>query len=106
MLDSISHDRTTPNVAKGYQGAAEPSVLPAASPAPSEEADAALEARLPIPDHPSEGLRVHLKSSLKTPAPGRSGPIARFALKTLKTAATLLILVLADSYRQLYPEAG
>jgi RND family efflux transporter MFP subunit len=95
LLDSISHDPTTPTVAKGYRGAAEPSVLPAASPAPSEEADAALEGRLPIPDHPSEGLRVHLKSSLKAPAPGRSGPIARFALKTLKTAATLLILVLA-----------
>jgi multidrug resistance efflux pump len=54
-----------------------------------------LEGRLPIPDHPSEGLRVHLKSPLKAPAPGRSGPIARFARKTLKTAATLLILSLA-----------
>jgi RND family efflux transporter MFP subunit len=94
LPDSISYDRTTPNVAKGYQGAAESSVLPAVSPAPSEEADAALEGRLPIPD-PSEGLRVHLKSPLKAPASGRSGPVARFARKTLKTAATLLILVLA-----------
>ena len=93
-LDSISHDRTTPNVAKGYQGAPEPSVLPAASPAPSEKADAALEGRSPAPD-PSEDLRGHLKSPLNAPAPGRPGPIARFARKTLKTAATLLILVLA-----------
>src|SRR5258706_10787439 len=90
-LDSISHDRATPNVAEGYERAAEPSVLPAASPAPSEEADAALEGRSPIPDS-SEDLRVHLKSPLKAPAPGRSGPIVRFARKTLKTAATLLIL--------------
>src|SRR5258706_2646583 len=93
-LDSISHDRATPNVAEGYERAAEPSVLPAASPAPSEEADAALEGRSPIPDS-SEDLRVHLKSPLKAPAPGRSGPIVRFARKTLKTAATLLIFVLA-----------
>jgi RND family efflux transporter MFP subunit len=92
--DAISHDRTTSNVAEPYPGAAERSVLHVAAPAPSEEAGAALEGCSPIAG-PSERLRVDPKSPLKAPAPGRPGPMARFARETLKTAASLLILALA-----------
>ena len=89
---AISHDRTTSNVAEPYPGAAERSVLHVATPAPSEQAGADLERRSPIAD-PSE--RLDPKSPLKAPAPGRPGPMARFARETFKTVATLLILVLA-----------
>src|ERR1700736_6730511 len=82
--DSLTHDRTMSDVAEPCPGAAERSVLHAASPAPSEEAGV-VEARSPIAD-PS----------------GRPGRMARFGRETLKTAATLLktaatllILVLA-----------
>src|SRR5258707_12603901 len=59
-----------------------------------EEAGAALEGRSRIAD-PSERLPVDAKSPLKGPATRRPGPVARFAREMLKTAATLLILVLA-----------
>src|ERR1700730_17208168 len=58
------------------------------------EARAALEGRSRIPD-PNERLAVAPKSPLKAPASARPSPLARFARQTLKTAATLLILVLA-----------
>jgi RND family efflux transporter MFP subunit len=91
---SNSHDRTTSNVAEPGPGAAERSVLHVDSSAPREEAGAALEGRSPIAD-PSERLPVDPKSPLKGPAPARPGPMARFARETLKTAATLLMLLLA-----------
>jgi RND family efflux transporter MFP subunit len=92
--DSIAHDRTTSNVAEPGPGAAERSVLRVTARARGDEARAALEGRSPIAD-PSERPPVHPKSPLKGPAPRRPGPMARFARETLKTAATLLILVLA-----------
>jgi RND family efflux transporter MFP subunit len=92
--DSISHDRTTSNVAAPGPRAVERSVLHVATPAPGEEAGAALEARSPIAD-PSECRPVDPKLPLKGLAPGRPGRLARFARETLKTAATLLILALA-----------
>src|ERR1700681_2004836 len=58
------------------------------------EARAALEGRSRIAD-PNERLPVDPKSPLKAPASARPSPLARFARQTLKTAATLLILVLA-----------
>jgi len=93
-LDSISHDRTTSNIAEPHPGATERSVLHVASPAAREEADAALEGRSPILD-PSERLVVASKATLKRPVSSRPGRVARFASATLKTVATLLILVLA-----------
>jgi RND family efflux transporter MFP subunit len=90
--DSNSHDRTTSNVAEPAPGAPERSMLYVASPAWSEEAGAALEGRSPIA-HRSE--RPAVAATLKGPGPKRSGGIARFALATLKSIATLLILVLA-----------
>jgi RND family efflux transporter MFP subunit len=92
--DSISHDRTTSKVAAPGPRAVERSVLHVATPAPGEEAGAALEARSPIAD-PSECRPVDPKLPLKGLAPGRPGRLARFARETLKTAATLLILALA-----------
>jgi RND family efflux transporter MFP subunit len=87
---SISHDRTTSNVAKPFPGTPER----VAAPAPSEEAGAALEGRSPIAD-PSERMPVDPKSPVNGAPPGRPGPLARFAREMLKTAATLLILGLA-----------
>src|SRR5258707_1042496 len=58
------------------------------------EARAALEGRSRVAD-PSERLPVGPKSPLKAPASARPSRLARFARQTLKTAATLLILVLA-----------
>jgi RND family efflux transporter MFP subunit len=88
--DSISHDRTTSDVAEPRPGAAGRSN----SPLPSEAAGVALEARSPIAD-PSERLPLYPKAPLQEPVPGRPGRIARFARETLKTAATLLIFALA-----------
>jgi RND family efflux transporter MFP subunit len=90
----VSYDRTTSNVAKLCQAAAESSVLHARPLAPSKEAGAALEGRLPNAD-PSKRLPVDPKAPVKGPVFGRPGRLARFARETLKTAATLLILVLA-----------
>jgi RND family efflux transporter MFP subunit len=92
--DSITHDRTTPNVAKPDPGEAERSVLQVVPPAPSEEAGPAFEGRAPTTDR-NERLPIDPRSPLKRPAPGGPGRLARFARETLKTAATLLILVLA-----------
>jgi RND family efflux transporter MFP subunit len=91
---SISHDRTTSTAAEPDPGAVERSVPHVAASAPSATAGAALEGRPWIAD-PSEHLPVDPKSRLKGPPPGRPGPLARFAWKTLKTAATLLIFLLA-----------
>jgi multidrug resistance efflux pump len=93
--DAISNDRTTSDVAGPGPGAAERFAFHVAAPAPSEEAGPALEGRSSSIADPSEHLRTDPKLPLKGPAPGRRGPMARFARETLKTAATLLILVLA-----------
>ena len=91
---SISDDRTTPNVAERRPRAAERSVRHIAPAQGEEWPSAAVEGRLPTAD-PSERLRVDPRPPLKgrgTEVPGR---MACFARKTLKTAASLLILVLA-----------
>ena len=80
---STSHDRMTSHVAE-----------PAGVAERGAEARAALEGRSRIAD-PNERLPVDPKSPLKAPASARPSPLARFARQTLKTAATLLILVLA-----------
>jgi RND family efflux transporter MFP subunit len=80
---STSHDRMTSHVAE-----------PAGVAERGAEARAALEGRSRVAD-PSERLPVGPKSPLKAPASARPSPLARFARQTLKTAATLLILVLA-----------
>ncbi len=90
----VSYDRTTSDVAEPYPAAAELSLLHVSSTAPRPEAGVALEARSPNAD-PSERLPVYPKAPLKGPVFGRPSRTARFALETLKTAATLLILVLA-----------
>ena len=60
-----------------------------------DEAGVAFEGRARIAD-PSERLPVDAKSPLATAGDrARPGPVARFARDMLKTAATLLILVLA-----------
>src|SRR5882757_5132706 len=92
--DSVTHDRTTFNVADPSPGEAERSVPQVVPPAPSEEADAAVEGRAPTTDR-NERLPIDTKSPLKGPAAGRPGRMARFARETLKTVATLLIFVLA-----------
>src|ERR1700694_6025654 len=91
---SILYDRITSNVAEADPGAAEPSLFGVSSPAPSQQAGVALEARWPSAD-PSERLPVYPKAPQKGPVSGRPGRMARFAREALKTAATLLILVLA-----------
>src|SRR5260370_28497100 len=84
----------TSNVAEPDPGAAEVSLLHVSSPAPRQEAGVALEARSPNAD-PSGRLPVYPRAPLKGPVSGRRGRIARFVREALKTAATLLILVLA-----------
>jgi len=91
---SIAHDRTSSNLAEPGPGAVERSVVQIAASAPSTEAGAALEAHPWIAD-PSERLPVEPKSPSKGSAPARPGPMARFAWTTLRTAATLLVLLLA-----------
>src|SRR5258708_5804020 len=90
---SILYDRITSNVAEADPEAAEPSLLDVSSPATSQQTGVALEARWPNAD-PSERLPVYPKAPQKGPVSGR-GPMARFAREALKTAATLLTLVLA-----------
>ena len=80
---STSHDRMTSHVAE-----------PAGVAERGAEARAALEGRSRIAD-PNERPPVDPKSPLKAPASARPSPLARFARQTLKTGATLLILVLA-----------
>ena len=91
---SVSHARTTSNVAERSPGTAEYSALHVDAAVPSEEASAALEGRSPTGDR-NERLPIDAKSPLKGSAPGHPGPMARFGRETLKAAATLLILVLA-----------
>ena len=81
---STSHDRMTSHVAEPSAGVAER----------GGEARAALEGCSGVAD-PSERLPVGPKSPLKAPASARPSPLTRFARQALKTAATLLILVLA-----------
>src|SRR5882757_6976273 len=92
--DALTYDRTTFNVAGPSPGEAERSGLQDVRPAPSEEAGAAFEGRAPTTDR-NERLPIASRSPLKRPAPERPGRMARFAQRTLKTAATLLIFVLA-----------
>jgi RND family efflux transporter MFP subunit len=91
---SILYDRITSNVAEADPEAAEPSLLDVSSPAPSQQAGVAPEARWPSAD-PSERMRVNPKAPPKVPVSGRRGRVARFAREALKTVATLLILILA-----------
>src|SRR5712671_1692709 len=90
---SILYDRITSNVAEADPGAAEPSLLGVSSPAPRQQAGVALEARWPSADT-SERMRVNPKAPPKGPVSGRPGRVAGFVRESLKTAATLLILVL------------
>src|SRR5258708_19544198 len=90
---SILYDRITLNVAEAVPGAAEPSLLDVSSPAPSQQAGVALEARWPSAD-PSERMRVNPKASPKVPVSGRPGRVARFIRETPNTPATPLILLL------------
>src|SRR6266404_428098 len=92
--DALTYDRTTFNVTGPSPGEAERSGLQDVRPAPSEEAGAAFEGRAPTTDR-NERLPIASRSPLKRPAPERPGRMARFAQRTLKTAATLLIFVLA-----------
>jgi len=94
LPSSILYDRITSNVAEADPGAAELSLLDVSSPALRREAGVALEARSPNAD-PSGRLTVYPKAPLKGPVSGRRARIARFAREALKTAATLLILVVA-----------
>jgi RND family efflux transporter MFP subunit len=91
---SISDDRTRPNVAEPRPRAAERSVRHVAPARGEEWPSAAVEGRLPTAD-PSERLRVDPRPPLKGRGTGVPGRMARFARETLKTAASLLILVLA-----------
>src|SRR3977135_2860757 len=92
--DALTYDRTTFNVAGPSPGEAERSGLKDVRPAPSEEAGAAFEGRAPTTDR-NERLPIASRVPPKRPAPERPGRMARFAQRTLKTAATLLIFVLA-----------
>src|SRR5882762_9881414 len=85
---SILYDRITLNVAEADPGAAEPSLLDVSSPAPSQQAGVALEARWPSAD-PSERMRVTPRASQNVPVPGRPGGVALSAGKPLKTGASL-----------------
>jgi RND family efflux transporter MFP subunit len=82
------------HIAKPRSGAAERPLLHVAAPASGEQVGAALEGRSPIAD-PGQRLPAVPKSPLKGAAPRPPGPMARFARETLKTGATLLMLVLA-----------
>ena len=90
---SIARERTTPHVAEPSPDAVERSVL-RAPPRRRSTRLALVEGRSPIAD-PIERVPFDPKSSLKRAAPKRPGRIARFFRETLKTAATLLIVVLA-----------
>jgi multidrug resistance efflux pump len=91
--DFKSCDQTTSNVAKPAPGAIERSSLHGASPLPSS-AGAALEWRSPIAEL-SERMAIDPKAILKWPLSSRPGRMARFASATLRTMASLLILILA-----------
>jgi multidrug resistance efflux pump len=88
----VSYDRTTFNVTEPYPAAAEPCAYQHRA----RRLALALERRSPIAD-PSERPPIDPKSPLKVKGAALRPPgaMARFARKTLKAAATLLILVLA-----------
>ena len=83
-----------PNLAEPGPAVIEHSVLQVTAAALTAEAGTALDGRPLIADR-SERLPVEPKSPLKGPAAGRPGLMTRLARKALKTAATLLMLVLA-----------
>jgi RND family efflux transporter MFP subunit len=89
----IARERTKPHRAEPIPDAVEPSALRRTAPAPANT-PGAVEGRSPIAD-PLERVPFDPRSSLKRAAPRRPGRIARFFRETLKTAATLLIVVLA-----------
>ena len=90
----IARERTKPHGAEPSPDALEPSALRRTAPAPLN-IPGAVEGRSPIAD-PLERVSFDPTSSLKRAAPPRRpGRIARFFRDTLKTAATLLIVVLA-----------
>jgi RND family efflux transporter MFP subunit len=91
---SIARDRTTSNVVETRPDALERAVLRGTAPAPADAPGAAVEGRSPSADA-SARAPVGPRSPLKLAAPRRPGPVARFLRETLKTAATLLIVVLA-----------
>jgi multidrug resistance efflux pump len=91
--DSKSHDQRTCNVAKPGSEAIERSLFHVALPSLSS-AGAALEGRSPIAEL-NERVVADPKAMLKRPVSSRPGRIASFASATLKTMATLLILVFA-----------
>jgi RND family efflux transporter MFP subunit len=90
----IARERTKPHDAEPNPDALEPSALRRTAPAPLNM-PGAVEGRSPIAD-PLERVSFDPTLSLKRAAPPRRpGRIARFFRETLKTAATLLIFVLA-----------
>jgi RND family efflux transporter MFP subunit len=90
----IALERTKPRGAEPSPDAVERSALRGTAPAPVNTTGAAVEGRSPIAD-PIERVAFDPTSSLKRAPPKRPGRIARFFRETLKTAATMLIVVLA-----------
>ena len=90
----IALERTKPHGAEPGPDAVERSALRGTASAPVNTTGAAVEGRSPIAD-PIERVAFDPTSSLKRAAPKRPGRIARFFRETLKTAATMLIVVLA-----------
>ena len=89
----IARERTKPHGTEPNPDVVEPSALRRSAPAPVNM-PGAIEGRAPIAD-PLERVSFDPTPSLKKAAPRRPGRIARFFRETLKTAATLLIVVLA-----------
>jgi RND family efflux transporter MFP subunit len=89
----IVRERTKSHDAEPGPDAVEPLALRRTAPAPVNT-PGDVEGRSPIAD-PLEGVSFDPASSLKRAAPRRPVRIARFFRDTLKTAATLLIVVLA-----------
>jgi hypothetical protein len=94
LADLILHDQATSKIPEPSQGVAGGSMLYVASSAPSKEAGAAWERRSPVA-YTSERPAVQPMPTLKRPLPKRPGRVARFARATLKTMATLLIVLAA-----------
>lgn len=94
LADSILDDQAKSKIPEPSQGVAGGSVLYVASSAPSKEAGAAWERRSPVA-YTSERPAVQPMPTLKRPLPKRPGRGARFARATLKTMATLLIVLAA-----------
>ena len=90
----IALERTKPHGAEPSPNAVERPALRGTASAQVNTTGAAVEGRSPIAD-PIERIAFDPTSSLKRTAPKRPGRVARFFRETLKTAATLLIVVLA-----------